>query len=1026
MKKLYLILLGIIMAVTVSAQKRAVSGTVVDEITNEPLIGVSVTIKNQPGVGVKTDFDGKFSLKVDNGAIVQFSYVGYKKQDLQILKDEKALQIKMKQDEEMLETVTVIGQLSQTKVSLAGSISSIDAKDLQAPATSINNMLGGRIAGIVSMQTSGEPGKNISQFWVRGIGTFGANSGALVLIDGLEGSLDQIDPADVQSFSILKDASATAVYGNRGANGVVLVTTKRGEEGKLSITARANFTMSQLRRMPKYLEAYDYAVLANEANLQTGNPLLYTDQALKLIQNRLDRDLYPNVNWQKEILQPISLRQSYFLNAQGGGSIATYYVSAGYSTESAAYRQDPNTKFKSGVGFNRFTYRSNIDINLTKTTKLYLGLDGYVEQTNTPGFKDTNKLWELTRKLTPLLFPTKYSNGRLPTSGVGNDFSPYTMLNETGFSSSNKSRNMVTLAVSQDLGMITKGLKARFQAASEYQNWLDEGRYIVPEMYTAVGRDAKGNLQLTKTIFRSDVLYTRSTDVFRKFYLESQLNYNRDFGNHHFGGLLYHYLQDEVTTRNKQVDKVGIGNIPYRSQGLSARLTYGYKNRYFLDLNFGYTGSENFKLGEQYGLFPSVALGWVVSDYDFIKKNMSWLSFLKLRGSYGTAGNANIANYRFPYRTKVNSATDVTWGYVGHGIDIEQLGADNLRWEVSLKQNLGVDVNFFNDRLKITMDVFRDIRDNIFQRKLNIPDVAGYVTTPFGNVGSMQSYGTDGNFSYFHSIDKDMDFTIRGNYTFASNLIEKYDEAQQPYEYLHSAGYPFGVQRGYVALGLFESEQDIATSPVQTFGKYRVGDIKYKDINGDGRITEQDQIPLAYGSHYTDQFGSIPPRFMYGFGGEFRYKDFTVGVLFRGTGVAEYFSAGNGYNDGWIPFYQGNQGNVLSIFKDKSIYWTPSNPNPKAQFPRLSYGSNQNNSFRSTFWKADGSYIRFQELNLSYRFSGYDFFKTLGISSINTQLVVNNLFTIDKVKLFDPEQAYTNGGSYPIPTQYSLQLYVNF
>ena len=1016
MKKIYLVLISLIFAAGISAQNRTISGTVVDE-TGETLIGVSVTVKDQPGVGVKTNIDGNFKITAGNGSVLLFSYVGYSKYEHQILKSESNLRIQLKPDEKVLETVTVIGQMSQSKVSLAGSISTIDAKELQVPATSINNMLGGRIAGIVSFQNSGEPGKNISQFWVRGIGTFGASSGALVLIDGLEGSLDQIDPADVQSFSVLKDASATAVYGNRGANGVVLVTTKRGQSGKLTITARGNFTVSQLKRMPEYLRAADYATLANEASIQSGNPILYNDRAMKLITNGLDRDIYPDVNWQKEILKPVSYQQTYFLNATGGGSIARYYISTGYSNESAAYKQDPNSKFKNGVGYQRFTYRSNIDMNLTKSTTLYLGLDGYIENRTSPGFTNTDQLWYLTRTLTPLMFPTRYSTGQFPTSGIENTYSPYTMLNETGFSSQSDNRNMVTLALSQDLGMITKGLKARFQVASEYKTWLTEGRRVIPDMYTAMGRSSTGELQLAKTVFRQDVNYFRTNNLMRKYYLESQLNWNRDFGVHNLGALLYHYLQDEVSTFT-DVDNTGVGNIPYRSQGLSARLTYGLQNKYFLDLNFGYTGSENFRVGEQYGFFPSVALGWVATEYDFMKENLPWLSFLKFRASYGTAGNASISNARFPYQTKVNSHSGSTWGHVGSGINITQLGADNLRWEVSLKQNAGVDINFYKDRLKITADVFKDVRDNIFQQKLNIPGVAGYVTTPYGNVGSMYSFGTDGNFSYYQPITKEIDFTVRGNYTFATNYVNHYDEAQQPYEYLNRTGYPWAVQRGYVAMGLFESEEDIATSPTQTFGTYRVGDIKYKDINGDGRINDQDRVPLAH--------GSVPPRLMFGFGGEFRYNKFTVGLMFRGTGSAEYFRAGTGYNDGWIPFYNGNRGNVLSIFKDKSIYWSPENPNPNAMFPRLSYGNNENNSQLSTFWKADGSYIRFQELNLAYNLDNLPFFKPMGISSINIQLVANNLFTIDKVKYFDPEQARYNGGAYPIPARYSLQFYVNF
>lgn len=1024
MKKIFIAMMMCCLALAVNAQSRlTVAGTVIDE-NDEPLIGVSVVIKNQPGVGVKTDFDGKFKIQVDNGAFLIFTYVGYQKLEKQVLKSEKDITIKMKPDDKLLEEVTVFGQQAQKKVSVVGAISSIDVKELQAPATSINNMLGGRIPGVISMQSSGEPGKNVSNFWVRGIGTFGAGANPLILIDGLEGTLDQIDPADVENFSILKDASATAVYGVRGANGVILVTTRRGKEGKLSITARANLTVSQLKRLPNYLGAYDYAKLANEAKQLSGGQPLYDDLSMELIEHKLDPDLYPNVNWQKEILNPISLQQTYYINAQGGGSIAKYFVSVGYSNESAAYKQDKSSKYGNGLGYQKITYRSNIDMDLTKTTKLYFGTDGHVTINQTPGLVSTDLLWAMTRQLTPMLFPTRYSTGQLPTYGAGDIYSPYTMINETGYSSTTNYRNLVTLAISQDLGMITEGLSARLQVASDYSTKLVENRFLSPDMYKATGRFSNGQLQLARTINKRDVNYYRKIDQYRQYHLEANLNWTRDFGAHNVGALVYYYMQDRQSTFGI-LDMTGIGNIPIRYQGLSGRLTYGYDNTYFIDANFGYTGSANFPTGEQFGLFPSLAIGWVATEYEFMKDNLDWLSFLKFRFSYGMAGNDRISNSRFPYLTLVNNGAGTTWGYNGVGIAKTQIGARNLRWETSIKQNFGVDAKFFKDRLSITADFFRDIRDNIFQQRTTIPEWAGLITKPFGNVGSMYSYGTDGNIAYTHIINKDMDFTIRGNYTYAANFVKYYEEASQLYSYLESTGYPFGVQRGYISEGLFKDQHDIETSPVQTFGKYRPGDIKYKDINGDGVINPYDKVPLSYTNNQ--------PRLMYGFGGEFRYKSFTAGVLMRGTGAVEYFRAGTGYDAGWIPFYQGELGNVLTVVNEQANRWIPAwysgdpaTENPDAMFPRLSYGSNENNSQLSTFWKEDGSYIRMQELSFGYKLTGYEFFKPIGVSSVDIQLVMNNLFTIDKVKYFDPEQAQFNGGRYPIPARYSLQLYVNF
>ncbi|MDD4198934.1 MAG: TonB-dependent receptor [Paludibacter sp.] len=1029
MKKLIILFLigGFILGNVASAQSTKkpveVSGIVVDN-QDAPLAGVTIIIKNQPGVGVSADLDGHFTIKVTPGEQLVFTFVGFVKQEYLVTKKEDKLKIVMQADTKEIDEIVVVGLGSQKKVSVVGAISSINIKELETPATSINNMLGGRIPGVITMQYSGEPGKNISDFWIRGIGTFGVGNSALILIDGLEGSLDQIDPSDVESFSVLKDASATAVYGVRGANGVVLVTTKRGKEGKLKITARANYTVSQLKRMPQYLEAYDYAKLANEARVVSGDEPIYDNLTMDLIKYNLDPDLYPNVNWQKEILKPVSLQQTYYMNASGGGSIARYFISTGYSDETAAYRQEQSSRYANDVSYQKFTYRSNVDVNLTSTTKLYMGIDGYITVSTVPGFTNTNQLWALTRTLTPLAFPTRYSTGQLPTYGSNDMFSPYTMLNETGYQNSTKYRNMVTLSLSQDMDALLKGLKARVQVASDYNTTLIERRYLLPDMYKAMGRFSNGQLQLVKTISQTNVNYSRNIDQWRKYHLEAQLNWNRDFGDHDLGALLYYYMQD-ISNTNTLLDRTGIGNIPERYQGLSGRLTYGLKKTYFMDANFGYTGSANFESGNQFGFFPSIALGWVVTEYNFIRENLHWLNFLKVRYSYGLAGNDRISGQRFPYLTLINNNAGSYWGYNGNGITKTQIGATNLQWETSIKQDLGIEGKLLKDKISFTIDFFRDTRDNIFQKRTTIPDYAGLITMPFGNVGSMYSFGTDGNVEFFQKINKNMDFTIRANYTYAANYVTYYEEAIQPYPYQNATGYPWGVQRGLIALGLFKDEQDVLTSPLQTFGTYRPGDIKYKDVSGDGMINNEDMVPLSYTNNI--------PRLMYGVGGEFRYKNLTLSVLFKGTGAVEYFRTGRGYDAGWIPFVNGELGNVLTVVNDQRNRWTPAwysgdpaTENPNAMFPRLSYGHNNNNAQLSTFWKKDGSFIRLQELCLNYNITEKKFLKPLGIHSINVQLVGNNLFTIDKVKFFDPEQAQYNGGAYPIPARYSLQLFLNF
>ena len=397
MKHLYIITAFLLCCLCIKAQEPTqkestitISGTVLDEF-NAPIPGANVFLKDRPGVGTVTNMDGKFTIKgAQMGDVITLSFLGYEKQEVRIDSrlDRKNAQFKLKPSTNTLEETVVVGLGSQRKVSVVGAITNVDVKDLQTPATSIPNMLGGRVPGIISLQNSGEPGKNISEFWVRGIGTFGANQGALVLIDGLEGSLSQIDPADIESFSVLKDASATAVYGTRGANGVVLVTTKRGEVDKLKITGRANLTVSHLQNMPEYLGAYDYATLANEAKLARGEEALYSPMALDLIKYQLDPDLYPNVNWRDQILNKNSLQQTYYMSARGGGSVARYFFSLGMSNENAAYKQEKNSKYSTDVAYRTYNYRSNIDVNLTKTTTAYLGTEGYLSEKTFKRWKD--------------------------------------------------------------------------------------------------------------------------------------------------------------------------------------------------------------------------------------------------------------------------------------------------------------------------------------------------------------------------------------------------------------------------------------------------------------------------------------------------------------------------------------------------------------------------------------------------------------------------------------------------------------
>ena len=1013
-------------------QSFTLTGTVFDEF-NEPVPGANVYVKNKPGVGVTTDIDGKYHLKVSIYDIIVVSFLGYENFEQRLTKKLDDLKVTLKPSTEHLDEVVVVGMGTQRKVSVAGAITTMEPAQLEVPATNIVNTLAGRVAGVIGVQSSGEPGKNISEFWVRGIGTFGASSGALVLIDGLEGDLSQVDAADVESFSVLKDAAATAVYGSRGANGVVLVTTKRGLESKLKITGRANLTISHLKRLPDYVDGAQYAELANEAAVASNMSPIYNSTEMDIIRYGLDPDLYPNIDWQDVILNPNSFQQTYYVSAQGGSSVARYFASLGMSQESSAYKAADDSKYNKGVGYNTYNYRLNLDVNLTKTTKVYVGATGYMSVNNYPsmgkkydGSSLTDWLWSSQAKTTPLSYPLRYSDGKLPASAEGDDISPYVLLNYTGSTKVQNTRNLVTVGVTQDLGMLTKGLTAKIQGSWDNQSRLGESRYKMPSLWMATGRNNQRELLMSQRVNEVSVDYSNLAWTWRKLYFEANVNYDRAFGDHRLGGLLFYYLED---TQESGADS-SMNAIPKRYQSLSGRFTYGFKDTYFLDLNFGLNGSENFEPGKQYGFFPAAALAWVPTSYEFIQDKLPWMNFFKLRFSYGTVGNDRISNRRFPYLTliKENSVESDknSWGGPEGTLTESQVGANNLVWEKAKKLDLGMDMHLFDDKLTLTLDYFNDKREAIFQERTQIPSYVGLIQMPYGNVGSMKSWGADGNFEFFQKLGKDAHVTLRGNFTLSKNKILNWEEANQPYPYLEKNGYANNVQRGFISLGLFKDQQDVDMSPEQ-FGKVRPGDIKYKDVNGDGKITNDDQVPLfAY---------SGVPQLMYGFGAEFNYKNWTLNVLFKGTGRNKFLYGGmlSDRFDGYIPFNNGAKGNVLTIAYDQNNRWTsaeysgnPTTENPNARFPRLYYGKNENNTKPSTFWLGDARYLRLQELSLSYNMKVPALQRVLGIQSMDIRLMCENLAVWDSVDLFDPEQATACGQSYPLPARYSLQLYLNF
>ena len=1020
-KILYIILACLTCTLSLAAQSGyTVSGVVMTE-EGEPLVGVAIQYKNDPTKGMITDIDGNFVLNnVPANTTLIFSYIGYKDFSMVVTGNKTRQTIALKEDSNQTEEVVVVGRGTQRKISVVGAVTNVKANDLQVPAASVTNILGGRVPGIIAVTRSGEPGSDFSEFWVRGIGTFGAGSSALVLIDGIEGDLNTLDPADIESFTVLKDASATAVYGVRGANGVVLVTTRRGKSGKLSINVKSNVGISYSARTPNYVDAPTYATLANEASIVRGGRPVYNDAELRLFQTGLDPDLYPNVNWRDVMLKDYVWNHQHHISVNGGGSNARYYMSVGIQHKDAIYKQDKGIKnYDTNVGYNKYNFRANIDANLTKSTNLELGLESVIVNNAFPGYGDNNQaLWDAQANMTPVTVPVVYSDGTLPAYGAdATQQNPYILLNYTGYKKKSEMTNSVRLKLIQDFDRWVKGLKVDALMSISTFSSLLQTQLKTPALYYATGRKKDGTLDLIEKVSKADDKYSSTNLTTRKIYFEGRVNYERLFNEkHRVGGLLLYYMDDFVTGEAQDL----IASIPKRYTGLAARATYSFKDTYFIEGNLGYTGSEAFEKGEKFGIFPAISGGWVPTQYEWVQNNLKFIDFFKIRGSYGVVGNDRMNGVRFPFLSTMQQGSGAgMWGG-GNNILESQEASQNLRWEKAKKLDIGIDAQLFHNKVDLTVDFFHEKRTGIFQQRASIPEEMGLATQPWANIGAMESWGADGNISYMHQFNKDWNLTVRANFTYTNNKLTAYEQSGVKYPYQSYIGTPYGNQRGLIALGLFKDQEDIDNSPKQTFmSNVMPGDIKYKDVNGDGIINTDDEVLIG---------NSTVPRLQYGFAFELRYKRLSVSALFEGVGIVDFMYGGNGF----YPFTGKQTGNVLSIVADPANRWIPAsysgNPateNPNARFPRLTYGSNANNERNSTFWMENGRYLRLKNVQITYDFIS-PFFKKIGLQGCQLSLIGDNLACWDGVKLWDPAQATGNGAVYPLQRVFTLQANLQF
>ena len=1024
----------LLVSVSLFAQEKTIEVTgVVTDMNKEPLVGVNVTVKDKPGLGAITDINGRYKINIEEFSRLVFSYIGFDTQEI-LVKHQNLVNVSMKESEAReIDEVVITGTGAQKKLTVTGAVTNVDVEVLKSnPTANLSNALAGNVSGVLAMQTSGQPGVNTSEFWIRGISTFGANSSALVLVDGFERDLDEINIEDIESFTVLKDASTTAIYGSRGANGVVLITTKHGKEGKIKINAKVETSYNARTITPEFADGYSYAMLMNEACITRNQERIYQNDEMEILRLGLDPDLYPNVNWRDVILKDHVINNQHHLSISGGGQSARYYMSLGILNSEALFKQDKSaSKHDVNVNYHKYNFRTNIDADLTKTTLLSLNLEAVIKTQNAPGTGSSNKyLWESQANLPPTVVPVRYSNGQLPAYGTNlEDKSPYVRLNYMGYTTNETYSTKINVGLSQDLGMITEGLSVRglFSFSMNGAHIVD--RHMNPEQYYADPKDGRyldGSLKTVRTVNKEDMTATQGSASNRELYFEAAANYKRLFNQDHRVTGLAHFYRQELT--NVDWGNGVLVSIPKRYQALSFRATYSYKDTYLVEGNLGYTGSENFNKERRYGWFPSISGGWVPTQYDWYRNLLPFNNFLKFRASWGRVGNDRLKDengndIRFPYLTTLGNVSS-TWGT---GLAENRTGSMNLKWEVSTKTNFGIDARFFDDKVDMTVDFFHTKTTDIFQRRANIPDEGGLSNVlPYANIGSMKSWGMDGTLAYTHTFNKDMALTVRGNFTHAENEVIYWEQSGVNYPYQSNSGVPYKVQRGLIALGLFKDEDDIKSSPKQTFmDNYRPGDIKYKDVNGDGKIDKDDVVPLNY---------SAVPFIQYGFALDWNYKAFRVSILFEGVSKVQYFQGGRGF----YPFLNESRGNLLEMGADPRNRWIPREyaevngidpalaENPNAKFPRLTYGENKNNNQESTFWLADGKYLRLKNVDVSYRFTNNWLKSRVGVESATLSLIGENLHVWDKVKLFDPSQASGNGAEYPLQRMYTLQLNLTF
>ena len=696
-----------------------ITGVVRDQ-NNDPLIGVTIRIKARPNIGTATDINGKYLLDVYPDEVLEFSYVGYKSQDVSVAGQE-IVDVVMLQNDAILDAVEVVGYGVQKKISVIGSQQTIATKELKVPVANLTQGLAGRVSGLVSVQRTSEPGFDDANIYIRGISTLTASMSApLTLVDGVPRSFSNVDPEDIESFSILKDASATAVYGVRGANGVIIINTKSGLKGRPKFSVRYTEGLTKPTKITDFADGATYMEMSNEASLTRGGGKLYSQEIIDKTRRGEDPYLYPDVDWMKQILRNFSRNRSANVNVQGGSDKAVYYIGLAYYDENGMYKDTKLADYNSNTFYRRYNVTSNLTLNPFRTTEIKLGIQGYLANANYPASSQAS-IFESAYFTPPTYIAPLYPDGKLGAFS-GGDINPVAQLGATGYANQWRSQVYSNLRITQQ---IYKGLSVSGMFSFDTYNYTSNRFTKTPNTYHATGRDANGNLLYEQTRQGTENLaYSLSAKGNRAIYLEAAVNYRNTFGRHTVSGMMLFNQSDEINTKATNVEEA----LPYRFRGLAGRFTYSFDDRYFGEFNFGYNGSENFAPKNRYGFFPSVGLGWVISNEPFFRGATEVIQYLKLRGTWGRVGNSQISGRRFAYLATVKDTNDTSYQF-GKNMDqtygttaIDEYAVD-VTWEIADKTNIGLDMRLLNNKFNLQFDAFKESRKGIYNYFFNIINI---------------------------------------------------------------------------------------------------------------------------------------------------------------------------------------------------------------------------------------------------------------------------------------------------------------